>query len=469
MTRRPNIIVLVWDTVRFDRLSVYGHDTETTPFLKSVAADFWHFPHTLAQGCWTLPSHASLFTGMYAHQHQVGFGGPARFPESGILLAELLRAGGYATAAFTQNPWIGPKSGLDRGFDSYFGWELFRNQPLHERSRLTRAMAKALRLTGRVPAEWGYRSASDAMSDAIGRWLTRDWDEQQPFFLFANYMDAHVPVMPPPALRHSRGIPTTVRGLTSEMVVEAMAFPERVSADQREQWLQLYDLAIRHLDHQLSRLFALLRRRHILDNSIVILLSDHGDNYGEHDLYGHRASVYDTLVHVPLLVRLPRAERGGRRESTPTEVADLFSTMLLWAGITREHPGRRTTLYETRSVARSESTPGTRTLQKLRAVNPAYAARRLAHARLAVRTATHKYIRVDGGADELYDLVQDPLETSNAVGQGLPVEAQLVRETADWLASAEAQPVYAPATDAVSDVVTDAALATRLQELGYLD
>jgi len=463
---KPNILFIVWDAVRYDHLSYNGYERQTTPFLESIAGELVHFENAITSASWTLPSHVSMFTGLYPSEH-----GMVRssdyLPTNAPILAEILSKAGYQTAGFSQNIFIGKKAGLDRGFDTFLGDRQLRDISIYKRGLPLRAVAKVLRSLKVVSDEWGHMWASARTVNAVQNWLVESWQPRFPFFIFINFMDAHWPMHPPPQFRGRGAVSRTAKKDDFSMYT---AIAPEISSDQIQEWLSLYDASIAYLDFQLERLFGFLFSRKLLDDTAVVIVSDHGENYGEHGLFGHVLCIYDTLIHVPLLVRFPDPRLQGIVYQPQVSIVDLFPTILELAQINGAHPHQGRSLIqqiaqpdEQRCVFAERCAIQSNHLQQLLDLNPQYDASWLLQAQKCIRTPHYKYIWSDSNQHELYDLYVDPQEQHNLVNADVPEKEELRSRLETWMSQVEAQMVPETRTE------DDEAVIKRLAELGYLD
>ncbi len=314
----PNVLLIILDTVRGASLSLYGYPRATTPALARWAAGGVVFERAMATAPWTLPSHGTLFTGRLGNALGGDWLAPVRLGEAN--LARTFHARGYLTAGFVANLlYTSYESGLSDGFVHYDDYPLsFRQVMLHcplvqtglVRSLLASrspgqvwAALRRFNLTPSHPPGDEYKPAG-AITDAFLAWLGRQPD--RPFFAFLNYFDAHGPYRAP------------------------AAFQDRFAAGRGA--LDRYDAAIAYLDAELDRLFAELARRGVLDRTVVVVTSDHGEQFGEHGLKGHANSLYLPLLQVPLVLRYPPRVPAGLRVEAPVTLQDLPATVLDLAG-----------------------------------------------------------------------------------------------------------------------------------------
>lgn len=432
---RPNLVLVVWDTCRADRLSAYGHAAPTTPHLEAFARTGVRFRNAFAPAPWTAPAHASLFTGLLPSRHGLtqGTGSEARVRPGVPLLAETLSAAGYETMGITANAFLSPATGLDQGFG--------RMVALHRGERVKGRGERALE---EVRAWLGARRADGA---AAGR----------PFLLFVNLMETHVPWNPAPAAlgpvldgEVPEGALAAARALGEEDLlfhtVGIRKVPEETLAGARA----LYDGGCREADGVTKGILDLLEAEGLLAGSLVAITSDHGEALGEHGEMGHRYSVHDTVLRIPLVVRWPGRLEGGRVEDAQVRLQDLYPTLLEAAGV-EAPPGNgldAATLTERplrpRTVIAQFHRPPLSMASLLERLPgaPAEALERLFHSHIAVQdpvgtTGARKWVRVtrqvgDGPRttvrEELYDLLTDPMEQRNLLLLGGDPEERAAAE-----------------------------------------
>lgn len=304
----PNVVLVVLDTTRVDRLSAYGYARPTTPALERLASEGARFTRAYSAAEWTAASHASIFTGAHVSVHGVTRESAILDEELGTL-AESLGERGMRTAAFVKKEWLNDETGILRGFETTF--DLTKEPP---RTALL-ACIRAVR---------GERAARDKGAAEINAtafpWLARHADH--PFFAFFNYNEAHANLRPPPELRRQfLSDATTDWGKTK--------FPENHAFNvgdvpytqaELDVFSELYDAEIAYQDRRLGELVDFLRSEGILERTLLIVTADHGENLGEKGRLGHELSIANTLLHVPLLVRYPRRIAPGTVVDEPVEI-----------------------------------------------------------------------------------------------------------------------------------------------------
>lgn len=315
----PPVILIVLDTLRADRLSLYGGPVPV-PHLEQFAADATLFDRCIANSSWTPPAHASLFTGLFPSEHGcVSDTDPGRYPIlSGSLktLAEIFLEQGYQTAGVVANfGYLGPGTNFDQGFQTYDSRQGVGSiSTNHSAKPLANLFLGA---SGLVPKYIiPYAVAEDINAKVM---LTLDRISSRPFFLFVNYMDPHSPYYPP--LPYARSF---TRGPLAVWKRAAVSGTMGKNSAYNDFWLSQYDGEIACLDGQLRKLFAYLKKTGLYDPSLIIVTSDHGEMFGEHGLADHRCELYQEVVHVPLIVKLPQGMQAGRREHRLVTLRDVF-------------------------------------------------------------------------------------------------------------------------------------------------
>jgi arylsulfatase A-like enzyme len=339
---------VVWisvDTLRADRLSCYGNARATSPRIDRLAAEGVLFERALSTTSWTLPAHLSMLTGLFVSSHGVcvsDYAGDS--PLRGTFVSETLSRAGYATGGFYAHAFLERPFFLDRGWDT---WE--RTGRVHRESLAIRAaweaaqaagdkqLARELRERHTAMYEKGAPEADDAVDCALA-WIaaTQARDRRQPFFLFLHLFDVHTPYKAPEPY-YARFDPDYAGGL-EEVDVDDPSRPVQVGMDPRdlEHVVALYDGEIAWVDDQVGRLLDHLEGRGLARETLVVLTSDHGDEFLEHGGAGHHHTLYQELVHVPLIVRWPDRLPAALRVGEPVSIVDIAPTLL--AALELEHP-----------------------------------------------------------------------------------------------------------------------------------
>ncbi|MGH9334019.1 MAG: sulfatase family protein, partial [Vicinamibacteria bacterium] len=373
---RPlNLVVLVLDALRADRLSSSGYPRDTSPEIDRMAAESAVFERAYSQSSFTAASLPSILSGLYVQQHGAHLF--ARLAEEVETLPEVLSARGYRTIALSANPFFSAEFGMAQGFAEF--------HPLYETSPVVRRG-----IDGAVLAE-------DFIPELAGL-LAKSGSE--PFFLYLHFMQPHEPYVAPPPFLGYYGEP---RGSPAEVAERLKALLKKpgasLSEDERQYVRDRYDENVRYADRQAGRVLGLLRGLGLEENTVLVLTADHGEELFDHGDATHGGHLYDETVHVPLIVRAPGVP--ARRIATLVQSIDLASTLLDIAGAASSLGAGRSLL----PLMRGKSEAAPEGSQAVFASLPSGAA--------MIRTDRHKLIRDPAGAWELYDLVDDPDERTN--------------------------------------------------------
>ncbi len=302
----PDVVVVVLDTVRADHMSAYGYDRATTPNFDALAADGLLFLEAVSPATWSLPSHASLFTGRFPSAH--GAHDEHRYLDAGsATLAATLAAAGWDTRSFTANAWISDGLGMVRGF----AWtdEAWRHGDV---ARSMHSMHRVLDRLGVRPEDKG----GAGVADGFVAWFRSRPADAPPAFVFLNFIEAHFPYhqLPGDWLHRFTDLPLpALRDLSLTLMAAQFGGAAPDVGDARVPVTAMYDAGVAYADALLGRVIGALRERGTLDRTIIVVLADHGELLGEHGEFGHGHSLYHPVLHVPLLRTLPARRRRGPR------------------------------------------------------------------------------------------------------------------------------------------------------------
>lgn len=455
---RPNIILLILDTVRPDHLSSYGYFKKTSPSFDRLVREGVLIEGTKSTSHWTLPAHASLFTGFFPSQHGATWE-TLKIQKTCKTLAEHLRAQGYRTVGFSANPWVGELTGLDRGFDQFV--ELWR----YDRRSL------ATRIRTRMMVQNPY--AAPHLNLLFDYWLRyQNPLDQRPFFLFINYVDAHSKYEWHPGISESFfSRPWSKKDIQSLQQDAPLFFAGKLKYRKEEFQLlsDLYDGEIAYLDHFLGELIGELRQRGILDRSILVVTSDHGEYLGEHGLINHMAGLYEEVLRVPFLIRYP-GRLSGSKIHAAVQLTDVPPTLLELAHLPPlegiEGKSFAPLLFE-----KGEWSPHPVVAEQSHLTAWVKAMKRRFHdvdfssydySSFAFQEGTYKVIFSSNHPPELYDLANNEGETRNlyATLQDHPIF--------DHLATYLAKRKKAKEVASTPHIVNHPATVTALRSLGYL-
>ena len=473
----PNLLWVVWDTVRADRTGLYGHDAPTTPRLDAWAAGGRVFEDVVSPAGYTLPSHASMFTGLLPSEHCTN-NDNQRLDDGFETLAERLAVAGWRTFLFSANPHISasPSRNLAQGFAT-------TEHPWSERwieaaRRLTdekvdpadRSSELAGRLESGALTAWNLKASGELAQDAVLSWL-ESGDSARPWFVFVNYMEAHRPLIPPRAYRELLMEPATVaRSYTvdrSWLPMWEYTFGLRdYTRAELATTRATYDAAIRQLDDLFANLLEALDAQGYLDDTVVVLTADHGELLGEHHMLDHQYALHEPLLRVPLVVHAPgRIEPG--RDPRPVSTLDLFPTLLelLEQPAPRQSAARSLLTPDTARPRIAEDPSGSNVgLAQVVAAHPGWDPSPFQRRQRALLDGDWKYLWSSRGDEALYDLGTDPGELQDRSADEPERTAQLRAALRAQLAAlARCQP-NGRAAPAVAP--EEAAL---LRDLGYLD
>ncbi len=448
-TRGPNVLFIVWDTTRADRMSLYGNPRPTTPRLVEYAKDAVVYEQARATDMWTMPSHAAMFTGLPTSSH--GVNTDWRWLDSHYLtLPEHFAAAGWDTYGFTANQFASQNCNLFQGMSAYDTvWQgefakASRNATREKRIARDRSteISPGWKPDPSVPnMMWSRGMAKDAAPvahEALIQWVTGRKDPEKPWFAFINMMEAHWPRVPSMAAREQVLDPAVLeKGFeTDATLFTALSYNLRrhdYTDEEVAAQVGVYDAALVDLDSATGALLDDLKARGVLDDTIVVITADHGEYLGDHHMFDHRYGLYDSMTHVPLVVRYP-GKAAARRVPGPVTTAGIWTEVVRLAGLEIPADGwRRATLaengavvseyplYDNRALDRFvkhygdlDLTPWKRTLD-------------------AVVDGSWKLISYHDHLDaELYDLASDPGETHNLAAEQPARVSELQGQIDSW-------------------------------------
>jgi arylsulfatase A-like enzyme len=478
-------LILLWDTVRADRMSLYGHHRPTTPRLEAFAADAVVFDRAVAPGMWTVPSHASVFTGLPVASH----GANAKWiwlDERFVTAAEHFGDAGWDTWAWSSNPYLSANSNLLQGFDTV---ESSWKGPFATRcAEATEAKLIARDKSCEIAPDWspsghvkGWPRHLTAHKDggAVAAGALLDWvdhrDGDGPWMAYVNYLEAHHPRVPSEEARQAiLEADLLEAGLATDATLHrTMAFMEGktgFSDDELEAVRGVYDASLVDLDRVTGDLLDGLKARDALDSTIVVIVSDHGEHLGEHGLFDHRWSVWQELIGVPLILRYPQALPAGR-VAEPVSTQQLFPTLCDLTAVPCP-AGLPVTSLRQSPPARvfSELIQPTPRLPPIRA---AYSDLDPARWRTRYHVAiegSSKLIRHSDATKQLFDLAEDAAEAHDIAGESPERVAELLGHVKAWQGSLNRyDPGLRAPTDSPSNALTpDQDTIDQLKMLGYV-
>ncbi len=524
MKKQPNIILLVLDTHRYDRLATYGYQRHTSPNIDAFARQATVFENGISPAQWTIPSHASLFTGEYPTTHQTiqaHLSLDSRFDT----LATLLTKHGYNTIGFCNNPLVGIlNNGLKRGFNTFYNysgavpskprssnhlpnpfnslWEWYTQQLRKVSYPIQNAFARSdflfrLSLNPLFVPIWTrmFKFKGDTAQTLrdVRDYLAHVNDtKSDPQFVFINLMETHLPYTPPetfidkfaPYFKEDRQVRTFMRNYNTQAFRWLMPMDERFKEMEFAILNDMYDSEVAYQDHLLSELLEFLCRPEIADDTLTIIVSDHGEGLGEHDFMGHSFVAYQELVHVPLIIKFPQNNAADKRISNVVSTRRIFHTILSAAGANIvESKHRPTTDVRQLSLARTVQMPDP---ENEIVFAEAYAPNTFLsmmethapqlietfHCKVNRRASFHehdKLVRVDGVKNELFNLATDPLEENNIIHEHPQKASKLSYKLDSFMTRAVARRPENWQANKTLNIEDDETLRQQLRALGYLE
>jgi len=317
----PNVLFIVVDTLRADHMSLQGYDRETDPTMKRLASEGVMFENAYSASSWTLTTHASLFTGRWPYEHKAD--GGRVLDDTYPTIAEALAARGYRTGAFNGNfETVKRQWGFARGFahfeDYYQSVSNMAVSSVYGRFLEYYALHKVLNMEFKFDRRWAPEINQSAL-----QWI--DQDAERPFFVFINYFDVHAPYVSPDRAKFSQ-FPNPGGLVNTDWTTADIYNPKTPEQIQGE--IDAYDGGIYYTDQQIDLLLKELDKRGVLDNTIVVVTSDHGEMFGEHGLWEHHNSLYRPVIHVPMIIWYPKSVPQNVRISTPVSNTFIPATIL---------------------------------------------------------------------------------------------------------------------------------------------
>jgi arylsulfatase A-like enzyme len=440
---KPPIIWVTIDTLRTDHMSLYGYGIPTTPNLETFAATATVYQNAFSQAPSTWQSVPTLLSGVTPYRHG-GVTATRKLHDDLRMIPEMLDDLGYQTIGESANPWVSERYGMTQGFQDFRLYNTDNELLIYDFMKLAMRVApwQVFSVREHLPA-YGYVPAGTLVDDAIH--LLRTHDTGKPLFFYMQPVDPHGPYQAP--LRY---VPAHGAGFTKQDYVSYWALKTGVSVTPRQHdgLLALYDGAITYTDAEVGRLFDELRELGIFDKALIVVTADHGEQFYDHQLWRHSNSLYQALIHVPLVVKYPHQrvgvivpERVATMDIVPTIMRTLGQTCATCEGLPLQQPTNQRALY---SYLMDKDT----TQPRIR----------------SVVSDSWKLIRAqrDGTTvEELYNLEMDPQELRNE-------RAKYARIAADLGQLLDAYEKAAGPTPDAETITLDAGERERLRALGYV-
>jgi arylsulfatase A-like enzyme len=485
---QPNIILIVMDAVRPDHLSCYGYHRNTSPNIDRLATQGVVYENAFSTAEWSYPSHASLFTGKYPSFHKT-LGKDILLHQENVTIAEILRSKGYHSLGVSGNDLLSPLNGFDKGFHDYVVFDIPFKRSLQSLAQfLKRNPRNVLRTL--ISGLDGYTFLNIETMKQFVR------TSEEPFFLFTNLYNCHAPYNPPRPFKKAfcpelQRLPLALLELVHYMLFThpggklpgynmrklnqladdhgQFAFIAQHLEASAEEWDVIkswYDGEIRYLDQQLGHLIDLCKRQGVFDNTLWIICSDHGENFGDHNLASHQFCLYDSLLHIPLIMAYPEVIPPRTRITNLVSTIDILPTIAELVTVkpasniqgksllpVQEQPIHAFICAESGESVRNHLVGWSPTLPpKLKAYDKGAK---------CLRTQTYKYILSADHTNELYNIQDDPMETNNIAEQHPDLIQHLKHQLAQTIDTSFFGPKAFPSRHREE-------ILKRLQSMGYL-
>jgi arylsulfatase A-like enzyme len=431
-----NLLIMTIDTLRADHLSCYGYPKATSPRMDRFASDGVLFEHVVCQSSQTLPSHASIFTGVNPRSH-LAISHESPVGQDITTLAEILKDRGYETGAFISSHALDSEYGLDQGFDTY--WEVHKAHTIRER-------------------EICKQRETDATTAAALAWLKEYADKG--FFLWIHWFHPHRPYDPPDRyISAFAGGYSGTADSSPEFIMQVWRRQIEIEQADIDHLVGRYDGEVAFTDVQVGVIIDALETLGLLDNTIVVITADHGEILYDHEHYfGHDIALYDECLRIPLIIHAPGLEIGESRIEQLVQSIDIMPTVLDLLDVV--HPEG----LEGKCLLPLIGGGGQATAEYC--FSETFPFPEKCPPRHAVRTADAKLIwkevRSDSMVKELYDLAADPGETNNLYGEHPDFAAYLDSVLTAWIAPGGLHPADIPSA-------RDSGRWRILRSLGYVD
>lgn len=435
---KKNIIWIVLDSIRADRTPFGNHSRMTMPILEDFASRPGGIGMTCtAHGIWSLPSVASMMTGVWPSHHGAGLHNEV-LPQDFTTVAERLSDVSYHTVGISRNSYFSSDTGLDRGFDEFHQMsvkDLFREAGISGTLSFVRNLRK---YSGGLTINRQKHSPDVLLNEIIETRLNELAKDENPFAIFAHYLGAHHPYYPSPFFRNVFDLPehlsaseaAEIAFQTSTDIYSTIATPESIEKHEWEATRTMYDALIRQTDSLLERLINIIEDLGLIDETIVVITSDHGDLIGEQNLISHKLLLHDALIQVPVVIH--GSERVANSDGNNIQHIDIMQTILEEVGASTAGMHGDTLPDRNReyTVAQRGKQTAERTLTRVKQHNPEFHHGGIQRGLLtAIRTNEWKFVKGDTDANlyHLHDENKD--ESSNAT----EILGHLTEIYEDWM------------------------------------
>ncbi len=429
--KKKNVVLISIDTLRADHMSCYGYSRNTTPALDALSKEGCFFKNVTSTSSWTAPAMASLFTTLMPSQHNIRHGvcksgniyGQEILSASHVTLAEILKENGLTTLGISSNPHLTPELGFAQGFDRFMVCK--------------------------------FKKAEEITKTAID--LMTQYANGKPFFLWVHYFDPHWPYS-----KQEPWIHTYAPDYNDELQqfyntnlprVRTAAGIEKGS-NMLQSLIALYDSEINYVDQSVGKLFDTI---HDTGNTMIVLVSDHGEGFLEHDTLDHGYQLYEESIHVPLIIKCPTVKSAKKSFNTPCSIIDIPPTILDWLGIKNRYnlQGRSLLSFMKGKISDDASESNRSIFSELN---------RFGKNLISLRVGKWKYINdIKYQEEELYDLAADPYETVNIIEKEPVLHTEMKDTLSNWLTAARKP------KPKIKRTKLDQESLEKLKSLGYIE
>ncbi|MEA3402404.1 MAG: sulfatase [Armatimonadota bacterium] len=455
---RPNILLVVLDSARADRFGCYGYEKRTTPNIDRIAEEGTLFTECYSESSWTLPVSFTLLTGLVPREHRSE--SYRELPPELPTLQEAMIRAGYETFLFSSNAFLGPATGLQRGFDHF-------DMSIHVRGfakLLLKYVTLRLGLTD---------TGGQGMTGRLLRYLPR---VTPPWFGVVWYNECHHPYMgkqPFSTKFATRPLSLARRFHLMSRMRRMQELAATGSQEDLEDISSLYDGALAYNDHLVGQLREAMEKLGLWEDTVVVICADHGDMLGDRGVisHGRPAGMYRPLIRVPLIVRAPHILPTGHRSHALVQLSDLTETFAAMAGQLEALPGTATQRINLREAATGSgrqhavserSAWPERSLRRARKRNPSFDFDRFAGHMAAYIEDGWELISSQTGRNELYHLAEDPGETTDLIDE----EPERTRHMREALRQWQERVLPHPVTEGLTER-EDPEVRRRLEGMGY--
>jgi arylsulfatase A-like enzyme len=352
----PHIVLIVMDSASAKRFSLYGHRRDTSPGLRRIAEAGVLYRYCFTPAIWTIPSHVSLFTGLYPHDHGCNLIHHV-LPDYYYTLPEILQEVGYRTVVISSNMLISPAFQFNRGFSEYYGmdnlinssryyqalaaFKAFKKTTSSELKRFLFIIKDSIKnshffplqdLINKVHKKYlrDVIKSSSYATERTGRYFRQIFShrpDDRPIFLFINFMETHYDFNPPRRYNNIIKIGRRQKKKIARLNWKDFYLRNGFSPEEVELSRLLYDQEVAYLDDRIFQLYTFLEQQGLLDNTLFIVTADHGEFLGEHGLWGHEFGVYNELINIPLVIKYPASFNQKGISTNLAQLNDLFATI----------------------------------------------------------------------------------------------------------------------------------------------